>query len=335
MTSPVFLAVALSLFSVICYATAAVVQERTAAKTVNLRGALVRGSWWWAVLLNAGGALLHVVALRYGPLTLVQPLGALTLVAAVPLGSLATRRRTSGAQWRGMTLTLVGLAALLTVTASGNAPDNTLHTTEVLVVTLTAATVVAALVGFASGRLAVGGLAFAAASGIASGVGSTLAQKVVVGPALSWSVAAVAVLTMTFAVAGLLLSQKAYRGGLGGPLALLTLVNPVTASVVGIILLGESFQYGGAGTVLALVGAGMAARGVVLLSRPQPHHDHPDRLDDGDHQPRVPRPTRPGAVPGPRPSRLLRSAPTSGGRARATTAGATATSRQSEWRTRP
>ncbi|MFE6486795.1 hypothetical protein ACFVGN_28200 [Streptomyces sp. NPDC057757] len=324
MTSPVFLAVALSLFSVVCYATAAVVQERTAAKTVGLRGALLRVAWWWSVVLNAGGALLHVLALRYGPLTLVQPLGALTLVAAVPLGSLATRRRTTGTQWRGMTFTLVGLAALLIVTASGNVPDNTLHTTEVLVVTLTAGTVVAVLVGFASGRFALGGLAFAAASGIASGVGSTMAQKIAVGPALSWSVAAVAVLTMTFAVAGLLLSQKAYRAGLGGPLALLTLVNPVTASVIGITLLGEGFQYGAAGTALALVGAATAGHGVVLLSRPQPlhdHPDHPDHLDGGDGLP------RPGSVPGPRPSRLLRSAPASTGRPRTAAADATGTSK--------
>ncbi|MCX5562066.1 hypothetical protein [Streptomyces sp. NBC_00038] len=298
--SPVLLAVVLSLVSAVCYATAAVVQERTAAGTPDLRGALARGSWWWAVLLNATGALLHVVALRYGPLTLVQPLGALTLVVAVPLGSLAARRRTSGTQWRGMALTLAGLTALLTATASGNAPDNTLGTTEVLLVALAAATVIAALIRFAPG-----GLGFAAASGIASGVGSTLAQKLAVGPALSWSVAAVAVLTVAFAAAGLVLSQKAYRSGLGGPLALLTLVNPVTASVIGITLLGEGFQYGAAGTLLALAGALTAARGVVLLSRPEPPQDHPDHLDGGHDRPRVPRPTRPDTVPGLLPTRLL------------------------------
>lgn len=304
--SPVFLAVALSLVSAVCYATAAVVQERTAAGTPDLRGALTRGSWWWAVLLNATGALLHVVALRYGPLTLVQPLGALTLVVAVPLGSLAARRRTSGTQWRGMALTLAGLIALLTATASGNAPSSTLGTTEVLAVALAAAGVIAVLIRFASVRADLGGLAFAAASGIASGVGSTLAQKLAVGPTLSWSVAVVAVLTVAFAAAGLVLSQKAYRSGLGGPLALLTLVNPVTASVIGISLLGEGFQYGATGTLLALGGAVAAARGVVLLSRPDSPPDHPDHLDGGHDQPRVPRPTRlPGTVPGLRPTRLL------------------------------
>lgn len=291
-SSPVVLALALSLVSAFCYAAAAVVQERTAAGTADLRGTLVRGSWWGAVGLNASGALLHVVALRYGPLTLVQPLGALTLVVAVPLGALVARRRTSGAQWRGVALTLVGLTGLLVATAAGRAPDDTLGTGEVLGVALVAFVVIAVLV-----RSGLGGLAFAAASGIASGVGSTLAQKLAVGPTPSWSVAVVAVLTVAFASGGLLLSQKAYRSGLGGPLALLTLVNPVAASVIGISLLGEGFQYGTAGTLIALAGAVAAARGVVLLSRPQSHQSHQDRPGrrasaSTRHQPRLPRPTR-------------------------------------------
>ncbi|WTA10388.1 hypothetical protein OHB08_27315 [Streptomyces phaeochromogenes] len=295
MSSPVVLALALSLVSAFCYAAAAVVQERTAAGTADLRGTLARGSWWGAVGLNASGALLHVVALRYGPLTLVQPLGALTLVVAVPLGALVARRRTSGAQWRGVALTLVGLTALLVATAAGRAPDDTLGTGEVLGVALVAFVVIAVLV-----RSGLGGLAFAAASGIASGVGSTLAQKLAVGATPSWSVAVVAVLTVAFASGGLLLSQKAYRSGLGGPLALLTLVNPVAASVIGIGLLGEGFQYGTAGTLIALAGAVAAARGVVLLSRPQPHQSRqphqgrPGRRASAStrNQPRLPRPTR-------------------------------------------
>ncbi|MEU5700336.1 hypothetical protein [Streptomyces aurantiacus] len=273
LASPVLLAVALSLVSAVCYAAAAVVQARTAAGTASLRGALTRGSWWGSVALNGVGALLHVVALRYGPLTLVQPLGALSLVVAVPLGSLVTRRRTSGTQWRGTAFTLVGLTALLAATASGGAPADTLGTGEVLLVALAAVTAVVALVRFASGRRAAtaggGGLAFAAASGIASGAGSTLAQKLAVGGAPTWSVALVAVLAVGLAAAGVLLAQNAYRSGLGGPLALLTLVNPVTASAIGVTLLGEGVQYGGVGTFLALAGAVASVRGVILLSRPQ------------------------------------------------------------------
>ena len=91
----VLIAVALSLVSAVAYASAAVAQERLASRspgagTLRLLGS---GAWWWSVGLNASAALLHVVALRYGPLTVVQPLGALTLVAAVPMGARWAGRR--------------------------------------------------------------------------------------------------------------------------------------------------------------------------------------------------------------------------------------------------
>ncbi|MBU3868718.1 hypothetical protein KN815_33115, partial [Streptomyces sp. 4503] len=87
--NPTVIAVALALASAVAYATAAVAQERLAAggRPGRMPRLLLRGAWWGAVGLNSTGALLHVAALRYGPLTLVQPLGALTLVAAVPLGA--------------------------------------------------------------------------------------------------------------------------------------------------------------------------------------------------------------------------------------------------------
>ncbi|MFE0516920.1 hypothetical protein ACFW2E_45530, partial [Streptomyces sp. NPDC058964] len=129
----VLLAVALSLVSAVAYAAAAVAQERLASRGPNagLLRLLGTGAWWSAVGLNAAAALLHVVALKYGPLTVVQPLGALTLVAAVPLGARAAGRRVSATEWRGTALTLLGLAALL-VTASGPAPARVLSLTEAL-----------------------------------------------------------------------------------------------------------------------------------------------------------------------------------------------------------
>ncbi|MHC5908482.1 hypothetical protein ACVNF4_32070, partial [Streptomyces sp. S6] len=63
-------AIVLSLFSAVAYASAAVAQERLASRSAGagLARMLRRGAWWGAVLLNGGGALLHVVALDYGPL---------------------------------------------------------------------------------------------------------------------------------------------------------------------------------------------------------------------------------------------------------------------------
>ncbi|MFD5335413.1 hypothetical protein [Streptomyces hawaiiensis] len=279
----VLIAVALSLVSAVAYAAAAVAQERLASRSPGAGTLRLLGSraWWWSVGLNASAALLHVVALRYGPLTVVQPLGALTLVAAVPMGARMAGRRVSAVEWKGTALTLLGLGAIL-VTASGPAPDDVLSVPEALAV----AGATAALVGVLSRPGARPGLRHATASGLASGVASALTQTVTVaatdrtGPVLSVQVVGVAVLVAAFAAGGLLLSQTAYRGGLGGPLAMVTLANPLAAAVIGLALLGERLQGGPAGVPLALAGAGLASWGVVLLSRAAPlaapvDDDHP------------------------------------------------------------
>ncbi|MFF3612194.1 hypothetical protein [Streptomyces sp. NPDC002580] len=283
--NPTLAAVALSLLSAAAYAAAAVAQERLAARSsgTSTLGMLARGAWWWSVTLNAGAALLHVVALKYGTLTLVQPLGALTLVAAVPLGARVAGRRVSAVEWRGTGLTLIGLGVLL-VTASGPAPDDVLSLPQAVAVAGTTAVLIGALT-----RGARPGLRHATSAGFASGVASALTQTVTVAATdrsdspLSAQVVVVALLVAAFAAAGLLLSQTAYQGGLGAPLAVVTLANPLAAAAIGLSLLGERLQGGAAGVLLALVGASIAGWGVVTLSRsaPEPATDGA-RVDD-DH----------------------------------------------------
>ncbi|MFS4105788.1 hypothetical protein [Streptomyces sp. PD-S100-1] len=271
--SAALLAVLLSLVSAVAYAAAAVAQERLASRAADA-GALRllrSGAWWCAVALNGAAALLHVVALKYGPLTVVQPLGALTLVAAVPMGARLAGRRVVAAEWRGTVLTLLGLGALL-LAASGPAPHQVLSPAEALAV----AGATAVLIGALSRPGARPGLRHATASGLASGVASALTQTVTVaatdhtGPLLSARVVVVALLVAAFAVGGLLLSQTAYRGGLGAPLAVVTLANPVAAAVIGLTLLGQGLHGGVRGVLCALAGAALASWGVVELSRATP-----------------------------------------------------------------
>ncbi|MFD0074789.1 DMT family transporter [Streptomyces sp. NPDC127166] len=280
------LAVLLSLVSAAGYALAAVAQSRLAAASPAapdgrgaLRALLARGQWWWAVGLNAAGALAHVAALHYGPLTLVQPLGALTLVAALPLGAYYARRRVTRTEWRGALWTLGGLVGLVAVTGP-TAPGEALSLRESLIVAASTAFLIAVL---ASGRLrgrerngtAARGLGHATASGIASGVASALTQTLTAALALDlpgaeptwWQTALLAVLISAFASGGLLLSQAAYRGGLAAPLAVVNLSNPAAAAVIGVALLGETFRAGAWGWLVAAGASLVAARGVVLLTK--------------------------------------------------------------------
>lgn len=289
------LAVLLSLVSATGYALAAVAQSRLAAASPvqggrgALRGLFARGQWWAAVGLNAAGALAHVAALHYGPLTLVQPLGALTLVAALPLGAYCAGRRVTRAEWRGALWTLGGLVGLVAVTGP-TAPGEALSLRESLIVAAATALLIAVL---ASGRLygrehgagqaATGGrgargLGHATASGIASGVASALTQTLTAALALElpgdtptwWQTALLAVLISGFATGGLLLSQAAYQGGLAAPLAVVNLSNPAAAAVIGVALLGETFRAGAWGWLVAAGASLVAARGVVLLTKGSP-----------------------------------------------------------------
>ncbi|MGW2278608.1 DMT family transporter [Streptomyces sp. NPDC001770] len=268
------IAILFCLVSAVAYAAAAVAQSRLAGRTEPGSGGLRllgRGAWWASVGLNATGALLHVAALKYGPLTLVQPLGALTLVAAVPLGARTAGRKVSGSEWRGTVLTLVGLAALLTA-AGGAAPHETLGLGEALGVGAVTLAVVSGL-GRPGARP---GLRHAAASGITSGVASALTQTLTValtahssGAVLTPRTVVVALLVAAFSMGGLVFSQTAYRDGLGAPLAVLTLANPVAAAVIGMVLLGERLQGGPLSLIPAVAGIALSACGVILLSRAQ------------------------------------------------------------------
>ncbi|MGW2619726.1 DMT family transporter [Streptomyces sp. NPDC001500] len=272
--------VVLSLVSAVAYAAGAIVQEQVAVSSpVEEYAPLRRPAWWAAVALNGLGGLLHVVALAYGPLSLVQPLGALTIVFALPMAALFVGRRAGATAWRGAIMATVGLAGLLSLVGASDAQS--LSTAQrVAVAVVTAGAVVTLMIaGRAAHRHpAVRSMLLATASGIAFGMSSVFTKTV----AVDWtdgvaaadipSLAVIGVLATT----GILLSQAAYRGaGLAAPLATLTVVNPVVAAAVGITMFGETFRYGTTGTVLALSCGVVAAGGLILLTTERLQTSHP------------------------------------------------------------
>ncbi|MFJ4681779.1 DMT family transporter [Streptomyces sp. NPDC088789] len=266
--------VLLSLVSAVAYAGGAIVQERVAEAGPASAGAqfapLRRPVWWCAVALNGLGGLLHVVALAYGPLSVVQPLGALTIVFALPMAALFVGRKAGATAWRGALMATIGLAGLLSLV--GSSDSRSLDSGQRVVAFVL--TVVVVLTLMAAARAAarhpvVRSIVLALGSGIAFGMSSVFTKTVAVdwtgGPTLTdWpSLLGIGVL----AVAGLLLSQASYRGaGLAAPLATLTVVNPVVAAAVGITMFGETFRYGTTGAALALSSGVVAAGGLILLT---------------------------------------------------------------------
>ncbi|MGW2555117.1 DMT family transporter [Streptomyces sp. NPDC001635] len=269
--SALALSVLLSLFSAVAYAGGAIVQERVAVSSPDESCApLRRPAWWASVVLNGLGGLLHVAALAYGPLSLVQPLGALTIVFALPMAALFVGRRAGATAWRGAVMATVGLAGLLSLVGASDA--QTLSGAQrVTVALVTAGGVLALMVAARAAHRhpAIRSVLLATGSGVAFGMSSVFTKTVAVdwksGVALA-DVPSLAVIGV-FATAGLLLSQASYRGaGLAAPLATLTVVNPVAAAAVGITMFGETFRYGTTGTALALGCGVVAAGGLILLT---------------------------------------------------------------------
>ncbi|MGW2486255.1 DMT family transporter [Streptomyces sp. NPDC001606] len=269
--SALALSVLLSFVSALAYAGGAIVQERVAVSSPG--GAclpLRRPGWWGALALNGTGGVLHVVALAYGPLSIVQPLGALTIVLALPLAAVCVGRRAGATAWRGAVMATVGLAGLLSLV--GSSGEHSLGAPQRLAVALLTGGAVAALLcaGLAAHRHpAVRSVLLATAAGTAFGSSSVFTKTA----AVDWAsglggreLFCCAVIAL-FAIAGVLLSQASYRGGgLAAPLATLTVANPVLAAAVGILMFGESFRYGATGTLLALGCGVLAAGGLIMLT---------------------------------------------------------------------
>ena len=253
------LAVVLSIFSAACYAAAAVVQERLAA-----RGHRGLGRWAGSVGLTLLGATTHTVALGFGTVSVIQALGTLTLLFALPIAAIRTRTPISAGAWRDAGLTVAGLAGIMALAAQ---PAETVALSDdagrYLVLATVAALATLVVVAWQSASPLVRSVLLAGASGVAFGVSSVVTKAVLAD--FTWlGAAAVGVLAVT----GYLLGQASYQGGgLAAPLAMVSVANPAVAATIGVLVLGEGVRLGTVGVGLAVASAVIAAVGVVGLSR--------------------------------------------------------------------
>jgi hypothetical protein len=259
-------AVALSVLSAASYAAAAVAQERLAE-----HGQRGLSRWAAALSLTGGGVALHVLALNFGTVAVVQALGTLTLLFALPIAALRYRTRIGAAAWADAVLTVAGLAAIMSLSVDSDEPALLSGTTVRYLGLITVAVVtVLALGGWLSGpRLRA--VLLAGAAGAAFGISSVL-SKAVMAAFTGGGVADVSMvaagLVLLFSVGGYALGQLSYRGaGLATPLATVSVANPVVAATAGVVVFGESFRFGVIGlSVVAAAGVVMAL-GVIGLAR--------------------------------------------------------------------
>jgi len=290
------LAIALAVLGACCNAVSARLQHGGLSESTDERGLrlatmlrLARQPLWLAgIAIAAAGAGLHATALGLAPLSVVQPIGilafALTTVMSVRIEKLRLDRIAIGAVVASTigTISFVLLAAT-EAKATVVAPDTEMRATVLVVGVVGGLAAIAAL-----NTGAVRCLGFATASGVSFGFVSLLMrgtlQQLTEGghPFPLPEVIGIAV----GIVAGGWFVQHAYASGPPEVvIGCLTVIDPLVAVGLGVVLLGEATDTSVPVVAGALACAVVAAAGVVVLTLRRPKSTPPaNTVVDGDRQ---------------------------------------------------
>ena len=225
--------------------------------------------WWLGSVIAAVGFGLQAAALGLGSVLMVQALLVTSLLFALPLNARATHHPVSVAQWSWAALLAAAVAVIVTV---GNpTPGHSRAALEVWtgVVAVLGPALVLCIVG---ARMLAGRPTAAVLLGVVSGalwgVFAVLTKAVVdrLGHGV-WAVLTAPELYVWAAVgvAATAWQQSSFRAGsLAASLPTMTVVEPLVASVLGVLVLGETLRPGDRGW--ALLVAAIAAMGVATVA---------------------------------------------------------------------
>ncbi|MEV4629421.1 DMT family transporter [Micromonospora sp. NPDC049523] len=251
------LAILLALCAAACFALGAALQQRAARRepphhTFDPRlfmRLLRRPTWLLGKLPDITGTLLQAVALRYGPLTLVQPLLISGMFLAIPLEAALDRRRPHPRDVIAVTACVIGLGAFLIVARPRPGVPEPSVMAWVGVGLASGAVVVICLALAHRATSALRGTLLGVATGIFySGVAVLLKAftgRVFADPfsALTdWHLYALVLVGL----GGVMLNQNAFQNGpLAAPLTAITLVDPVASVVIGVTAFHETLSISG------------------------------------------------------------------------------------------
>jgi hypothetical protein len=252
----------------------AAVAPRQAAGRPRLLLLLVRRPWWLlGIGVELGGFAAHAVALRTGPLTIVQMLVASSLLFSVATVRLWSGRRLGWTAWGAVLAIIAGIASFV-VLASPAGGDAQVRGASGPAGLAAAGLAICAVPLAAAGLAAAGGrraVLLAVAAGLADAAKALVTMAFshafsggLTGLAGSWATYAL----LLGGPCSLLLTQTAYQAG--RPLITLpviAVVSPVASLTVGGLVLGESAKLGvlsGAAAALAVLAT---SAGLVVLAR--------------------------------------------------------------------
>lgn len=245
---------------------------------------LRRPAWVFGSLMLGLAIVFQLTALGFAPLIVVQPLGAVALVITALLNARLTKVRLAAPALRAIGLCVGGVAIFVTV-ATFVAKEHPVGQLQLIVILVILVVVIALLAtAFALFRNRAGAVFYIISAGVLYGFVATLAKVVInrLGNELAgmteghfeWLTIVCIVGLLAAAALGGYFVQTAYS--VGSPdlvIAGLTVVDPLIAISIGIIVLGEASEAPWWAIPIWLVAGALAVIGVFQLAKhhPQTH----------------------------------------------------------------
>jgi hypothetical protein len=238
----------------------------------QLLSVVAHPKWLSGTAFMVGGIVLQLAALSLAPLIVVQPVGAVALVITSLLNAYTTKTRISRPTMIAVGFCTVGIAAFVASGVAHEAVINDDRLREVLGVLLTILVVFGALF-FTVGKRAKA-LTYVTGAGVLYGFVATLA-KVVIQRIYQQQFELLTLLCLVALVGAVSLGgwfvQNAYSSGPPDlVIAGLTVIDPLVAVSIGIVILGEAKSANFLTILGWLVSAVVAVIGVYLLSKVHP-----------------------------------------------------------------
>lgn len=238
---------------------------------------LARPSWVIGTLMLGIAILFQLTSLGFAPLIVVQPLGVVALVITAIVNARVSRIKLDRHAIRAIAMCVSGVGIFVAI-AAVYAIEQEITEAQLLVVLGILAVLTSAFgVAFGFARRNVGAMFYIVGAGVLFGFVATLA-KVIINRILNnnfeWLTVVAIVALLASAALGAYFVQTAYS--VGSPdlvIAGLTVVDPLVAVLIGVIVLGEASLIPPAFAIVAVVAGAIAILGVLQLAKhhPQTH----------------------------------------------------------------
>ena len=238
---------------------------------------LARPSWVFGSIMLGLAIVFQLSSLAFAPLIVVQPLGAVALVITAVLNARVSHVRLNRASIIAISMCVGGVALFVTV-AAFTAVDKPVTDDKLVTILLILTGVLAAFaVVFVLFRHRFQAVYYILGAGVLYGFVATLA-KVIINRIqtgnFEWLTLTCVLGLLLAAALGAYFVQSAYASGPPDlVIAGLTVVDPLVAVGIGIIVLGEASQAPLWAGIAFVIAGGVAIWGVLLLARYHPQFD--------------------------------------------------------------